>query len=136
MKLIIDTNILLSALIKDSKTREILLSSNWKFYYPEMSFHEIRKYKNLVLKKSGITEKGYQEILNNLLLKIIIIPDEQIFNNLNEAKKIMGKIDVDDVVFIACALSINDSIIWSDDKHFEKQDVIKTLKTNQIIDLI
>lgn len=43
---VIDTNIILSAFIKNSTTRKIIVESGWDFYYPEMSFHEIRKYKN------------------------------------------------------------------------------------------
>ena len=50
MKIIIDTNVLLSALIKNSSTRTIIMESGWTFYYPEMSFHEVRKYKDLVIK--------------------------------------------------------------------------------------
>lgn len=54
MKFVIDTNILLSALIRDSTTRKIIIKSGWSFYYPEMSFHEVRKYKGLVLEMSEI----------------------------------------------------------------------------------
>ena len=36
MRFVIDTNIILSALIKDSSTRKIILKSGWNFYYPEM----------------------------------------------------------------------------------------------------
>jgi len=35
MKLIIDTNIIFSGLIKKSITREILLSPNFEFYTPD-----------------------------------------------------------------------------------------------------
>jgi predicted nucleic acid-binding protein len=56
MKLVIDTNILLSALIKDSTTRKIIIQSEWQLYYPEISFHEVHKYKQLVLEKSGLCE--------------------------------------------------------------------------------
>lgn len=68
MKVVVDTNILISALIKDSTARKLIVESNWKFYYPETSFHEIRKHKSLVLKKSGIDEEGYAKILNVLFI--------------------------------------------------------------------
>jgi predicted nucleic acid-binding protein len=135
MKVIIDSNILLSALIKDSKTREILVKFDWKFYYPEMSFHEIRKYKDLVLKKSSLDDNKYNLLINHLLKYIHFIPDEKIIEYLEEAKEIMMHIDPDDVVFIASALSITGSIIWSDDTHFEKQKKIKVLKTKSIVNL-
>ena len=82
MKLVLDTNILLSALIKDSTTRKIIVESGWKLYYPEMSFHEIRKYKDLVLKKANIAESDYVELLEYLLEYLILIPDEVILKHL------------------------------------------------------
>ena len=45
----------------------------------------------------------------------------------------MEHIDEEDVVFLSTALSISDSVIWSDDRHFEKQDKVKVLKTEDII---
>lgn len=135
MRLIIDTNILLSALIRDSMTRKIIVKSDWKFYYPEMSFHEIRKYKDLAIKKSGVDESDYNKLLNKVLSYINFIPDEKIIENLDKAKKIMQNIDSDDVVFISASLGIEDSIIWSDDSDFEKQNEVKFLKTQDIVKL-
>lgn len=135
MKIIIDSNVLLSALIRDSTTRKILVNSNWQFYYPEMSFHEIRKYKELVINKSGMTEEEYSTLLSKLLEYINLIPDEKIIENLNQAKNIMLKIDPDDVAFISACLSVKESVIWSDDSDFEKQDKIKVLKTKEIINI-
>ena len=45
----------------------------------------------------------------------------------------MEHIDPEDIVFIATALSISDSAIWSDDGHFEKQDKVKVLKTKDVV---
>jgi len=135
MKIVIDTNILLSALIKDSITRKIIVESEWDFYYPKMSLHEIRKYKDLVLGKSGMEEREYEELLTRLLEYVEIIPDENINKHLNEANQILSEIDPDDIVFVATAISIEDSIIWSDDGDFEKQDKIKVLETEDVIDL-
>ena len=53
-----------------------------------------------------------------------------------EAKMIIGDIDEEDIAFIACALTIEDSIIWSDDKHFEKHAQILTLKTTDIVEML
>ena len=132
MKLVLDTNILLSALIKNSTTRKIIVESEWDLYYPEMSFHEVRKYKELVLNKSGMQEQDYTKLINYLLKHIILVPDEIIYENLEKAKNIMHNIDPDDVVFIATKLSIADSIIWSDDTDFDKQNQIKVLKSKEV----
>jgi predicted nucleic acid-binding protein len=135
MILIIDSNILISALIRDSTTRKILIESSWQFCYPEQSFHEVRKYKNLVLEKSGMTEQEYTEVLNRLLKHITLIPEEIMQHKLKEADDLLGKIDPDDVIFLATALSLDNSNIWSDDGHFEKQSKVRTFKTEHIVKL-
>lgn len=126
-------NVILSALIRDSTTRKIILNSQFDFYFPEPSLHKIRKYKDYILKKSGLTEKEYSKLMTILFKYIRLVPSEEIEKNWNEAKKIMGHIDKEDVVFIATALSISDSVIWSDDGHFEKQDKVKVLKTEDMV---
>ena len=133
MKIILDVNAILSALIRDSTTRKIILNSQFDFYFPEPSLHKIRNYKDYILEKSGLTEEEYNKIMATLFKYIKLVPTEEIEKNWDEAKKIMEHIDPEDVVFIATALSIADSVIWSDDRHFEKQDKVKVLKTEDII---
>ncbi len=135
MILVIDTNILLASLIRDSTIRKIIVESDWKFYYPEVSFHEVRKYKDLVLEKSGMNETEYTELLNHLLQHITLVPEEQIKGRIEEANKLLGKVDPDDVVFLATAFSIGNSKIWSDDSHLEKQSKMRVFKTKHIVKL-
>lgn len=136
MKIIVDVNVVLSALIRDSTTRRIILTSNIDFYFPESSLHKIRKYKNYILEKSGLDEGSYYFILTNLFKHIRLVPDEDVLKNWDEAKKIMEKIDEEDVVFIAAALSFDNSVIWSDDAHFDKQNKVEVLKTRDMVRLL
>ncbi len=97
-----------------------------------MSFHEMRKYKSLVMKKSGMDETEYKELLNHLLRFVVLVPDEIIFQNLEEARTVMEKIDPDDVVFVVAKQGIKDSELWSDDSDFDKQKRIRVLKSRDI----
>ena len=135
MMIVIDVNVILSALIKDSTTRAILIKSGQEFCFPEISLQKIRKYQDLILKKSGLSEFEFLVIFHNILRFIRIIPNEELLFNWNEAKQIMEHIDPEDVPFIAVALCYEDSIIWSDDTHFDKQTKIKNLKTGEIVNL-
>jgi predicted nucleic acid-binding protein len=60
-----------------------------------------------------------------------IISHDEISNYHEEACKIMKDIGSDDILFIAAALAFN-AIIWSDDKHFKKQNRIKILSTEEM----
>ena len=133
MTFILDSNIIISALIKDSKTREIIAKTDQKFLIPEIVIDEIRKYKGLIIEKSKMSEEDYTTVLKKLLSYIEVIPNEVTEQNLEKAIKIMADIDIKDVIFIAAALSYPDSKIWSDDKHFERQNEIKILKTKEMV---
>ncbi|MFH1212309.1 MAG: PIN domain-containing protein [Candidatus Woesearchaeota archaeon] len=135
MILITDSNILLSALIRDSITRKIILDSGWKLYYPQISFREIISHKNLVLSKSGMTKREFSFVLSSLLKNVELIPDEKLKPHLKKAKETIGKTDLDDVAFIAAAMAVKDSAVWSDDAHFRMQDKIKIFRTKEIIQL-
>ncbi len=135
MIIIVDVNILISALIKDSTTRKYLLTCEQNLCFPERSLQKIRKYKTLIQKKSGLSDFDFFKLFSSLLQCIRIISDEELLIFWDKAKEIMEDIDKEDVVFIAAALSQENSIIWSDDKHFEKQDKVLVLKTKDMVTL-
>ena len=49
---------------------------------------------------------------------------------------VLDEIDNKDTSFIAASLAIENDGIWSDDKHFEKQDKVKIWKTKDLLDYI
>lgn len=55
---------------------------------------------------------------------------------MEHAKEIMGHVDIEDVVFIALALSVENDGIWTDDADFEKQTKIKIWKTGDILSIL
>lgn len=136
MIIIIDTNIIISALIRDSTTRRIIIKSEWCFYYPEISFNEVKEYKALILEKSGMNEIEYIEILSQLMKRINLIPIERFIKKIDEAKKLIGNIDPNDVAFLAVALNFDGSVIWSEDKDFEKQNKVVIFKTKDIVEIL
>ncbi len=59
MKLIVDSSVLISALIRDSVTREILLLPFFEFLLPEYALEEIELRRSKIGKLSGLR---YEEI--------------------------------------------------------------------------
>ena len=134
--IVIDTNILISALIKESTTRKIIIESGFEFAYPEISLIEILKYKSYIIKKAGYSNLDFEKIFNKLLDYLNLVPLKIIESNLLEANKLIGKVDPDDIIFVATALTLKNSIIWSEDNDFLKQSIIKTVKTKELLNLI
>ncbi len=133
MKLVVDTNVLISALIKDSVTRKIITKSGWEFYYPEISLQEIENYKNLILEKSGMNNVEFEDLFNILMRYINLIMFRKFSEQLESAKRIIQHVDPDDVVFIALALSFENDGVWSDDKHFKMQEEIEIYTTEEVV---
>lgn len=133
MRIILDVNVILSALIRDSTTRKLILTSGFSFYFPEPSLNKIIKYKGYVLEKSGLSAAECDKLIATLFKYVKLIPVGEIQKNWDKAKEIMEHIDEEDVIFIAAALSTPDSAIWSNDRDFEKQSKVKVLKTENIM---
>jgi predicted nucleic acid-binding protein len=136
MKLIIDTNVLISALLKNSVTREILLFPSFEFLLPEYALEEVEPHKGLISKRSGLGKDEIDVILSILLENITIIPANEIKPFLAKADKLIGHIDPLDVPFVALALSVENDGIWSNDKHFEDLKGIKVWKTADLLNFI
>jgi predicted nucleic acid-binding protein len=132
--LIIDTNIFISALIKNNLTRYLIINSPFKLFIPEVEISEIKKYEKLIIKKSGQSYEKFYELMKELLKYVKIINNKNILHFRKEADKVMKKIDKKDVPFIAAALAL-DCPIWSDDKHFKKQKEVKIFSTKEVLEI-
>ena len=133
MKVIIDSNILFSAIIKDSTTRRLILEYDDHFLFPEFIFEEIEKHKSELLIKSGMSEGEFNALLSIILQKVATVSNEALLPYRSEALEIIKDIDINDVLFIACSLAYPGSILWSDDKDLKKQTRIKVKNTKEFV---
>lgn len=130
-----DTNILISALIRDSITREILIHPEMEYVVPEFAFEEIENHKEEILQKSGLSKSDFDLLFEYLKGNLVVIPDKEIIHK-ELAKQIMKNIDINDSIFIALALSIKNDGLWSQDADFEKQSRVKVWKTKDLIEYL
>ena len=131
--IVIDTNVLIAGILKDSTTRRLLDSKNINFYIPEFAFEEIIKHKLELLNKSELSENEFDELLNLIIENINVIPFEEIKPYIGKAKEIMKNIDLKDAPFIACALYLKSGIL-SFDEDFKKQDSVRLFDINDLIE--
>lgn len=134
MKLVVDTNRIIAALIKDSASRKVLLSDDINFLTIGLAREEIDEHAAEILKKSNVTRQQLDVLLSLLFSKISVVSDNLVKTKMNEAKKIMDAVDKSDTPFIALALAVENDGIWSEDKHFEKQRKIKIWKTGELLE--
>lgn len=132
MKLIIDTNIIFSALIKEGKSAELIFDEQFLLFAPDFFLEEWTKYKDYILKKTSRDFVKFNNVLNNFMQVITIIPKEKYKEYMDKANKISP--DRDDADFFALALELN-CPIWSNDKVLKKQDVVKIYSTKELIEM-
>jgi len=132
MRIIIDANILIAALIRDSTIRKILLEKDFNLYAPPFILEEVYEHSDEIRIKTGLNQnlliKKIKEIF--ALSKIQIISSFEIKSFLKEAKEISP--DRDDVEYVALALKMNCSI-WSEDKELRKIQKVQIINTKELM---
>lgn len=117
MKIILDTNIIFSALLhKQNKFKDIILNNeDLNFYTCNFLILEIFKYKEKIVKSSKAKD-DVLTILNLLLHNINFLNEE--FVSLDSKKKAFNlcrEIDEKDTPFVALAIEL-DALLWTRDK--------------------
>ncbi len=132
MRLVLDTNILIAALIKDSVTRRILLLPDLEFLLPAFALDELAKHRGKIVRFARLKGDELDLLLTLLLMSVTIVPFERIAPYLPEADTLIGAIDPDDVPFVALALAEDHDGIWSNDRAFESLPGIQCWTTARL----
>ena len=134
MKIIVDTNIIFSALLKrNSSISDMLFRKGFDFVMPKYAYIELFKYKEKITKFSFHSEEEILEILYKLLKNITIFDENLIAPKvLKKAHRLVHDIDVKDIIFVALTIEL-DGLLWTSDKKLIKG--LKKKKFNQLCTL-
>ncbi len=133
MKLIVDANVLFSALIAGGKTRELFYSEKLNLIAPEFLLTEVEDHQEEICEKSGLSEEEFEFILILFRKRIDIVPKEDFEEYLIKANKYCP--DPDDTEYFALAMS-EDAILWSDEKRLKDQGEVKVISTSELISML
>ena len=118
MKVVVDTNIIFSALVRTkSAIGEIIINTeNIRFFTSDYMHVELRNHYSKLKKASGLTDEDiailqYKIFKNISSITFDIIPEQCWL----EAKQLVSGIDMDDLPFVALALYL-DAYLWTGDK--------------------
>ena len=104
MKIVVDANRVIAALIKESTTREILFDKNIEFYAPEHIKNELEKYRNEIINRIEITEEEFEILLSLVFEHITIIPKYDYSDKMTLVKAETN--DIKDIPYFAVCLAI------------------------------
>lgn len=114
---VIDTNILFSALLREpSRFVSLIFQSEYDFYICEYVIVELFKHKDRLVKQSKLSEDDLLRLLYRLLKRLSIYPERLIKPSfLSEAQNLCAPIDVNDTVHVALTLAL-DGRLWTGDR--------------------
>jgi predicted nucleic acid-binding protein len=88
LKFVLDTNVSLKALIKDSIVRGIILGPKHQLLIPEHAIDETRKHLDMVAEKSGLSESEINLILDALLTNVRVVPAAEILSKWKRRRRL------------------------------------------------
>ena len=142
MKIVVDTNIIFSALLNSNSTiGDLIFNSDrhFEFYSCNYMRYEIQKHWERLIKISRLSDQKLQVSYTQILSKLNFINEEiipaEIWLN---SEKIAERIDIDDVDFIALARFLR-ATLWTGDKvlynGLKKSGFKKLLSTTELMEL-
>jgi len=133
MTVILDSNVLIAALIKPGIVREIVIADPGEWLIPEAIFEEVWEHRD-AWNRNKLPESALHAILATLSENFVNIVSERVYRECaSVARSVVS--DVEDWPLVALALSVDNEGIWTfNERHLEKakKQGIKLLKTADV----
>jgi len=134
MELVIDANILMSALIAtEGKTYDLIFNDRIRLFSVDKLLEELEKYKSEILEKSGLSGYDFDIFVSLISSEIEFVSYSEINKFIPESEKISP--DSNDTEYFALALKLR-CAIWSNDKKLKNQDKVIVYSTNDLLKII
>ncbi len=114
MEIVLDSNILFSALISGKEVYIDMLKS-FNVYVPDFIFNELDKYEERIIKKTKLRDE-FLIFVKELFSEMTVIPKLAISrDSYDNALKLCNDIDPKDTAFLALSIEFNIPL-WTNDK--------------------
>ena len=123
MALVVDANVVISALVADSTTRELIVTLEPPLLTPAVIHQEIDRHRPTIVDKSGMDAARVEQLLDLLFQYIETAPATEFHQCIDRADDAIGAVDPDDVLYLASALAL-DAAIWTDDADFSELELV------------
>lgn len=130
MELVIDTNIVGSALLVKSDLLKIIFNPNIDLFSPEFFLEEIEKYKLEFKRRSKYSGEEFELLLSLITNKIRFIPKNE-YEHL-KAKALQISPDEKDWPFVALHIAMN-CPLWTHDGKLLRSKQINTISSGELI---
>jgi predicted nucleic acid-binding protein len=121
---------LIAALLRDGVTRRIIKRLPASLITVEQALRTVVSYREELSRRANVDADAFDIILGSLMLSFDVIPQIEYNAWLPTARRLMG--DPEDVPFLALALA-KGAPIWTDDRHFRRQNVVRVISTAELV---
>ena len=88
------------------------------------------------MEKSRIDGSEFNDLMLRIGNSIHVVKLDEFLPNLEVAELIMKSIDIKDAWFLAVGISLQLEGIWTQDPHFDRQDVLRPYTNKVLLDLL
>ncbi|MFH1649660.1 MAG: PIN domain-containing protein [Candidatus Woesearchaeota archaeon] len=107
----------------------MLFSNQFRFIAPSYLVYELGKHHEELYRRTGSSPEQFLTLLGSILSKVMLLPTP-------ELKPTLASIEDDfDLPFLALAQE-RDCPIWTEDKHFDSQNIVNTISTKDILQMM
>ena len=135
MRVVVNANILVAALLKSATTRQILLMSGLEFCAPEHLFVEVKGFvkDQRFRRRLGLSEEDLREVLAYILQPVTFFPEKMYLSFIRRAIPLVTH--KEDAPYIARSLALGASL-WSNDAALKKQSLVTGFTTSELVQFL
>ena len=133
IRLVVDSNVLAAALIREGTTRNLFLRADLELYLPDFSLEEIRKHRMEYIEKACLNEREFDSVLQTILESFSTLSFLEYAHFEKQAKEISP--DPTDWPFFALAFRM-ECPIWSNEKRLKKQNAVTVYGTTELLRIL
>jgi len=129
---VVDANVLCSALLRDGTTRRLLLYGGLDLHTPGIIWREFERNRAYLLKKSRATVAAFDLLLDALRDLIGEVPLALIGERMGEAEESLGGEDSLDAPYVAAAVALG-AALWTQDKALRATAPVPVVSTEELV---
>ena len=133
MRIVIDANRIIAAMIKESTTRDILFDKNFEFLAPDYTITEVHNHEEELRAKTKLSHEEFEVLLSLIFERIKIVPQIEYSEFIEIYKDDIE--DKDDLPYIAVCIASKSDGIWTHDPHLLEQNIVKTFTNIDMLKL-
>ena len=127
-----DANVLVAALMRDSTTRRLLLLGGHELHVPEYVFEEIERHREELSSRSGLTSRGFEEVLGILRAHVAEHRVAEYRDDLQGALRLLKNRDEGDAPYVALTHTIRADGLWTEDRGLSSLEGIRVVRTKDL----